>query len=334
LKLRPRTVVNIAFVAFMATLVGLLANIGLHLLADSSSTSDVERASTISNAYYQALDAATLADLHATRYLISPNQADRQQYDDALRDAFAASAVIDSLSDENSSTDHLLDQFEPQLLAAQKAFAAQERGANAAATLGDTSVTQEVQDGLRRHAAQSQAEASRLLGNYRQSQRNQLIFSLGAILLGLPLMIVLLLVIRHYERLHLTSEVQMRRLQHAALTDSLTGLGNHRAFQERLNTEVVGAQERDESLSLALMDIDRFKDVNDSEGHAKGDQILILLAKLLEKAGANAHIFRVGGDEFAVVMPGWDIEHAHGFMESLRILAAQGLGGKIGRAHV
>ena len=86
-----------------------------------------------------------------------------------------------------------------------------------------------------------------------------------------------------------------------ALTDPLTGLGNHRHFQERLQRELDDAEASDGVLSLCLLDIDDFKQVNDRYGHPAGDGVLAHVAVRLRQGGES---FRLGGDEFAVLLPG------------------------------
>jgi diguanylate cyclase (GGDEF)-like protein len=91
----------------------------------------------------------------------------------------------------------------------------------------------------------------------------------------------------------------MRALR-LALTDPLTGLGNHRHFHERLHRELLAAQDAALPLSLCLLDVDDFKRVNDRFGHPTGDRVLAELAARLRHGG---EAFRLGGDEFAVLLP-------------------------------
>jgi diguanylate cyclase (GGDEF)-like protein len=88
-----------------------------------------------------------------------------------------------------------------------------------------------------------------------------------------------------------------------ALTDPLTGLGNHRHFQERLQRELGHAEESGGVVSLCLLDIDDFKQVNDQHGHPAGDRVLSQVASRLRQGG---EAFRLGGDEFALLLPGTD----------------------------
>jgi diguanylate cyclase (GGDEF)-like protein len=93
------------------------------------------------------------------------------------------------------------------------------------------------------------------------------------------------------------------RAMRLALTDPLTGLGNHRHFHERLQHELIEAQETSTPLSLCLIDVDDFKKINDRFGHPVGDRVLSQLATRLRQGGEG---FRLGGDEFAVLLPGYD----------------------------
>jgi diguanylate cyclase (GGDEF)-like protein len=133
----------------------------------------------------------------------------------------------------------------------------------------------------------------------------------------------LLLLIRVFERRESVANLNLELLEQAALTDSLTGLGNHRAYQEELHREVKDALSANTTLSLAVLDIDEFKEINDSQGHARGDQILFQMGRLLrEVCSPSDQRFRVGGDEFAVIMPGSDERAAQGLMERFRVLAS------------
>jgi diguanylate cyclase (GGDEF)-like protein len=96
-----------------------------------------------------------------------------------------------------------------------------------------------------------------------------------------------------------------------ALRDPLTGLGNHRAFHEELDRQVAGALRYGVPLALLLIDLDEFKAVNDGRGHAGGDRVLRGFGELLGMTLRRAdRAFRVGGDEFAVLLPHTDLEGA------------------------
>jgi diguanylate cyclase (GGDEF)-like protein/putative nucleotidyltransferase with HDIG domain len=88
-----------------------------------------------------------------------------------------------------------------------------------------------------------------------------------------------------------------------ALTDPLTGLGNHRHFHERLERELAEAERSGREFSLCLVDVDDFKRINDLFGHPSGDRVLSRLATTLRQ---NGEAFRLGGDEFALLLPDYD----------------------------
>ncbi len=96
-----------------------------------------------------------------------------------------------------------------------------------------------------------------------------------------------------------------------ALTDPLTGLGNHRAFQEELERQVEQAYRYGVPVSLMLIDIDEFKAINDERGHAAGDRALSDFGRLLLSALRRVdRPFRIGGDEFAILLPHTDADGA------------------------
>jgi diguanylate cyclase (GGDEF)-like protein/putative nucleotidyltransferase with HDIG domain len=99
-----------------------------------------------------------------------------------------------------------------------------------------------------------------------------------------------------------------------ALTDPLTGLGNHRHFHERLQREMALADEADTLVSLCFLDVDDFKRINDRFGHPAGDRVLSLVSARLRQGG---EAFRLGGDEFAVLLPGADEQVALAIAESI-----------------
>lgn len=110
-----------------------------------------------------------------------------------------------------------------------------------------------------------------------------------------------------------------RRLQDLAMTDGLTGLKNHRALHASLREQFAQAQRSGQSFSLMLLDLDHFKQYNDTFGHPAGDEVLTLMAHILKccvRAGDIAA--RHGGEEFAVILPATDGEHAHILAERLR----------------
>ena len=126
------------------------------------------------------------------------------------------------------------------------------------------------------------------------------------------------------------SAVRVRKLQeqlaYLAVTDELTGLTNRRGFLTQFEDELWRARRYGHPLALVLFDLDHFKKVNDTYGHAKGDEVLTEFARVLEKTSRRVDVTaRFGGEEFAAVLPETDLEGAQAFAEKVR-LATQGIG--------
>jgi len=113
-------------------------------------------------------------------------------------------------------------------------------------------------------------------------------------------------------------ETLSRHLRSLAYRDSLTGLYNHRYFQEQLVHEVERAQRYGHQLSVLMLDVDRFKQVNDTYGHLMGDTLLSYVAQLVSaKVRSYDVAARYGGDEFAVILPETGQEKAIAVAEKL-----------------
>lgn len=114
------------------------------------------------------------------------------------------------------------------------------------------------------------------------------------------------------------------RLEALATTDGLTGLKNHRTFQERLMEEFARNLRYHAPLSLILLDVDLFKQFNDIFGHPVGDQVLKSVAGILQQQARNSDLAaRYGGEEFALLLPNTDAEGALQMAERLRAAIAE-----------
>lgn len=101
------------------------------------------------------------------------------------------------------------------------------------------------------------------------------------------------------------------RLQRLAHYDPLTGLPNRLLFRERMEQALINAKRDNNSGALMFLDLDRFKDINDSMGHPAGDHLIIEVAqRLTNSLGRQETAARLGGDEFAVIIPGISDLHA------------------------
>ncbi len=115
-----------------------------------------------------------------------------------------------------------------------------------------------------------------------------------------------------------------RQLQRMATTDGLTGASNRRFFSAKLNEEVERAHRYGYQLTVILMDIDRFKSVNDTRGHSDGDEALKVVANIGIESGRSSDTFaRLGGEEFVLLLPHTDLDAALSIAERLRVRIAE-----------
>jgi diguanylate cyclase (GGDEF)-like protein len=113
----------------------------------------------------------------------------------------------------------------------------------------------------------------------------------------------------------------LRKLAYLARIDSLTELHTRRAFEERLEHDLALVQRRNSSVTLAYLDLDNFKAVNDTHGHAEGDRLLRATGEVLKSSVRQTDMAaRLGGDEFALLLP--DTNH-HGARHIITELARE-----------
>ncbi len=111
----------------------------------------------------------------------------------------------------------------------------------------------------------------------------------------------------------------LRGLREKAMRDSLTGFFNHNTIFEKLDGEIERAQRYAHQLSILMLDIDFFKEVNDTYGHLEGDRVLVSISNLLRRTVRNTDIVgRYGGEEFLIIFPETDIQTAFITAERIR----------------
>ncbi len=110
-----------------------------------------------------------------------------------------------------------------------------------------------------------------------------------------------------------------QKLLHVSRTDAMTELYNRGYWQERLHEEFARSQRYKNPVSLVILDIDRFKSINDQYGHPAGDSVITWTAKLLKRCSRGVDICgRYGGEEFAIILPGVREDDAYAVAERLR----------------
>ncbi len=160
---------------------------------------------------------------------------------------------------------------------------------------------------------------SAVLGAQRDAlKRNSLVLILVGLLAAIPLFYML--GGRKLIRMH-------RRAVNLATRDPLTGLGNPTEFREELDRALALATRHGEPLSVAVVDLDDFKLVNDRKGHRGGDRLLVGLAELLRGGRPEDRAFRIGGDEFALIFPRTTVDGAMQSLNWFRVAAAESLDG-------
>ena len=132
----------------------------------------------------------------------------------------------------------------------------------------------------------------------------------GLMLLGTALSLVLTLSALHG---------RLEGMERVARTDALTGIPNRRAFFEAAELELERARRHGRPLTVAYVDLDDFKRVNDERGHAEGDALLVTVARTLRGATRSLDaVARLGGDEFGLLLPESDAATAQGVLDRLR----------------
>jgi diguanylate cyclase (GGDEF)-like protein/PAS domain S-box-containing protein len=122
--------------------------------------------------------------------------------------------------------------------------------------------------------------------------------------------------LHHYHEELLAST---KKLEGLSLTDGLTGIKNRRAFDEALNSQVAYSQRRQSSIALLMIDVDNFKSFNDEYGHPAGDEVLKIVARLIQDTiRTEDTLARYGGEEFSLVLPQADIEAGKRTAERIR----------------
>ena len=135
------------------------------------------------------------------------------------------------------------------------------------------------------------------------------------------LLVVLSERVRSHNKVIADSYGELRRIEHHARTDALTGLSNRRAMEESFSREINRCEQDASSISLVMIDIDNFKQFNDHLGHIAGDRALSAVGRILTtQFRPRDLIVRYGGDEFAVLLP--DVDHELAFTIAERVRKA------------
>lgn len=157
---------------------------------------------------------------------------------------------------------------------------------------------------------------------------------LAARLLTAASIVVILLVLSRIRQLIRTVQTQSVLLASQARTDGLTGIPNRRTLDYELERLDGSPEAGGRALSVAMLDLDHFKDFNDRFGHRAGDEVLVQSTRAWRDAlGSHGFLARYGGEEFTVLLPGVGLAQARELMESLRRATPNGVTVSVGLAE-
>jgi diguanylate cyclase (GGDEF)-like protein len=321
---RDRWVVRASVAGLLAVLCFLT---GFSVMTQQRVARESKRADTamrLSATYQDARHWVTEAKSIERAYHFEGSSTVRLSYERATEDLDADLMRVIKLdpSPQNRETiSHLLALSGQYDAAAKNLFAAIDRQDAAAVQRYDHEIIDpifgvlEYMIHLQARAASARAlEHSASLRRHEASATNAITVAFGV---GLLLLACFALIIVRFRR------AEVGRLAQIAISDPLTGLRNHRAFQEDLARELQRVSRSDEPLSLVLLDLDGLKAVNDRYGHQAGDERLQAVARAIRESQRAGDIaYRVGGDEFAVILAGARALGALEFAQRVRAVVA------------
>ena len=162
------------------------------------------------------------------------------------------------------------------------------------------------------------------------ARTEQLVFTMSSVVAVSCLIVlgVALTILRRGEvRANRALRAELDRMKQASLTDYLTGLRNYRAYHEDLVRNIAECWSNGSVFTVALVDVDGLRAVNDRGGYVNGDRLLSTLAQVLRGADLQSVPYRLGGDEFALAFPGMPAEVGRTRMEQVRLAVEEQLGG-------
>lgn len=272
----------------------------------------------LSEAYRDASEALTDAEAFTLRRQMtgSGSQAEFEALVARVQNALGRISLAGSQEDREL-VGKLVKQASPALASVRDYLA---NGGALDASKADPQLISALKAAVREPARQRSSEAQGKITSVSDELRYDLAAAFAVFALGSAVILGLTALLRHFGQRALATRLELDHLRRAVLQDSLTSLGNQRAFEEDLGRMVEDATENHHTLALALLDVDDFKVTNDTWGHERGDEVLrSLAATLTELSPPGSSAYRVGGDEFSVIFKGTSLDAAYNAMDVIRL---------------
>ena len=289
-------------------------------LRDQSIARDAARSGDLARSYMLAQDALSREDEVEDQFVTKPAPRLRARFEAAAHDFNTAMA---NLARSGELHDRVLARrasrvHRRSLLAMRAMFETSD--AALAEEIGDRRLDpahdalRELINGTGPRYAVAQLSA---IDQMQRGERRELLAALVAVPLGATLYLMLIaMFVRQRRRLDRLARAEVERLDEAAHTDSLTGLWNRRALHRDLATRDGAPQ------VMAMLDVVGLKPVNDARGHLAGDALLQTVAAAVREEVRQGRGYRIGGDEFAIVLPGADEGAGHTVVDGVRARVA------------
>jgi diguanylate cyclase len=275
-----------------------------------NAASRVERSTALSQAYGRAKAAVSAQESLERKYRLEPGAAIRARHAAAAAALARALDQVRALGDpaDRLLVDTVLTEHATYVAAIQRMFAAVDRGDTAESTRIDGAdvdpVFDVIEDQVMTAADVHERAADAQMSRLRRTESLVFVVTVAGFAVGLALVATFAAVIVGYQRDVLR---QSRANRHQATHDALTGLPNRVLFGDRLARALAPAAGAERPVGVMVIDLDRFKDVNDSLGHHCGDLLLSQIGPRVRGALRDVDtLARLGGDEFAVLLPGTD----------------------------